>query len=225
MLWASPPAADFLGGLMNNFDAATPLKSQGVSRLLMQFLWANLSLAIISLIFSLLKVIAPTISDALQGLQEILLFVALFIGLVALVLWLVWLYRLHVDLKVLFKDYPITPGGALARFLIPIYSFWGIWNTLSTFGNTFKQEGGEFTQCAEQLDPLIGGFYALTIGSNILNREMSRMQRQNSEIEPFWFLVSDVVSVFLSVVVLQMVKVMKSAIAEKARQPQITPSP
>lgn len=210
---------------MNNFDAATPLKSQGVSRLLMQFLWANLSLAIISLIFSLLKVIAPTISEALQGLQEILLFVALFIGLVALVLWLVWLYRLHVDLKVLFKDYPITPGGALARFLIPIYSFWGIWNTLSTFGNKFKQEGGEFTQWAEQLDPLIGGFYALTIGSNILNREMSRMQRQNSEIEPFWFLVSDVVSVFLSFVVLQMVKVMKSAIAEKARQPQITPSP
>lgn len=210
---------------MNNFDAATPLKSQGVSRLLMQFLWANLSLAIISLIFSLVKVIAPTISEALQGLQEILLFVALFIGLVALVLWLVWLYRLHVDLKVLFKDYPITPGGAIARFLIPIYSFWGIWNTLSTFGNTFKQEGGEFTQWAEQLDPLIGGFYALTIGSNILNREMSRMQRQNSEIEPFWFLVSDVVSVFLSFVVLQMVKVMKSAIAEKARQPQITPSP
>ncbi|CBN58694.1 MULTISPECIES: DUF4328 domain-containing protein [Kamptonema] len=210
---------------MNNFDAATPLKSQGVSRLLTQFLWANLSLAIISLIFSLLKVIAPTISEALQGLQEILLFVALFIGLVALVLWLVWLYRLHVDLKVLFKDYPITPGGALARFLIPIYSFWGIWNTLSTFGNTFKQEGGELVKWAEQLDPLIGGFYALTIGSNILNREMSRMQRQNSEIEPLWFLVSDIVSVFLSVVVLQMVKVMKSAIAEKARQPQITPSP
>ena len=210
---------------MNNFDAATPLKSHGVGRLLMQFLWANLSLTIISVILSLLKVIAPTIAAPLQGLEEILILAALGVGLIGLVLFLVWLYRLHVDLKVLFNDYPITPGGALARFLIPIYSIWGIWNTLSTFGNTFKQEGGELTTWAEQLDPLIGGFYALTIGSNMLNRELSKMQRQNTEIEPLWFLVNDVVSLFLSVVLLQMVKVMRSAIAEKARQSKIIPSP
>jgi len=206
---------------MKNSDAATPLKSHGVSRLLMQFAWANVSLNIVSLILSLLKVIAPTIEAPLQGLQQILVIVSIPVALILFVLFLVWLYRLHVDLKVLFNDYPITPGGALARFIIPIYSIWGIWNALSTFANRFNQEGGELAKCAEYINPLIGGFYALTITSNMLNRELSRMQTQNPEIEPLWlFLLNDVVALGLSFMLLLMVKSMSSAVVAKARQPK-----
>ncbi|HLO50641.1 MAG TPA: hypothetical protein VK211_19645, partial [Kamptonema sp.] len=117
-----PPAAGFIGGLMNNFDTATPLKSYGVGRLLIRFIWVNLSLTIFSIIFSLLKAVAPTINATLGSLEQILAIAVLPVLLIMLVLLLVWLYRLHVDLKVLFNDYPITPGGAVARFLIPIYS-------------------------------------------------------------------------------------------------------
>jgi len=206
---------------MKNSDAATPLKSHGVSRLLMQFAWANVLLNIVSLILSLLKVIAPTIEAPLQGLQQIFVIVSIPVALILLVLFLVWLYRLHVDLKVLFNDYPITPGGALARFIIPIYSIWGIWNALSTFANRFNQEGGELAKCAEYINPLIGGFYALTITSNMLNRELSRMQTQNPEIEPLWlFLLNDVVALGLSFMLLLMVKSMSSAVVAKARQPK-----
>ncbi|MEG3978772.1 hypothetical protein QT970_29785 [Microcoleus sp. herbarium8] len=206
---------------MKNSDAATPLKSHGVSRLLMQFAWANVSLNIVSLLLTSVKAIAATIEAPLQGLQQILLIVTILVALILFVLFLVWLYRLHVDLKVLFNDYPITPGGAMARFLIPIYSIWGIWNALSTFANRFNQEGGELAKFAEYINPLIGGFYALTIASNMLNREFSRMQRQSPEIEPLWlFLLNDVVGLGLSVMLLLMVKSMSSAVVAKARQPK-----
>lgn len=206
---------------MNNSDAATPLKSHGVSRLLMQFAWASVSLNIVSLIFSLFKVIVPTIKVSLQGLQQILAIVSIPVFLIFLVLFLVWLYRLHVDLKVLFNDYPITPGGAIARFLIPIYSIWGIWNTLSTFGKRFHQEGGELAKYTEYTTSSLGGFYALTTTSNMLSREISKMQRQNPEIEPLWLLFLDnLVSLGLSFMLLLMVKSMSSAVVAKARQPK-----
>jgi hypothetical protein len=154
-------------------------------------------------------------------LQQILVIVTISVALISIVLFLVWLYRLHVDLKVLFNDYPITPGGAVARFIIPIYSIWGIWNTLSTFAKRFNQEGGESAKCAEYLNPTIGGFYSLTITSNMLNREYSRMQRESPEIEPLWlFLLNDVVALGLSCLLLLMVKSMSSAVVAKARQPK-----
>ncbi|MCC3404029.1 MAG: hypothetical protein JGK17_00130 [Microcoleus sp. PH2017_10_PVI_O_A] len=206
---------------MNNSDAATPLKSHRVSRLLMQFAWANVSLNIVSLLLTSLTAIAPTMEAPLQGLQQILLIVTIPVALILIVLLLVWLYRLHVDLKVLFNDYPITPGGAVARFIIPIYSIWGIWNTLSTFANRFNQEGGESAKCAEYINPLNGGLYALTITSNILNREYSRIQRESPEIEPLWlFLLNDLVALGLSCLLLLMVKSMSSAVVAKARQPK-----
>lgn len=206
---------------MNNSDAATPLKSHGVSRLLMQFAWASVSLNIVSLILSLLKVIVPTIAVSLQGLQQILAIVSIPVFLIFLVLFLVWLYRLHVDLKVLFNDYPITPGGAIARFLIPIYSIWGIWNTISTFAKRFHQEGGELAKYTEYTTSSLGGFYALTTTSNMLTREILKMQRQNPEIEPLWLLFLDsLVSLGLSSILLLMVKSMSSAVVAKARQPK-----
>ncbi|MEG4343596.1 hypothetical protein QUB70_09940 [Microcoleus sp. A003_D6] len=206
---------------MKNSDAATPLKSHGVSRLLMQFAWANVSLNIVSLLLTSLKAIAPTIEAPVQGLQQILLIVTIPVVLILIVLFLVWLYRLHVDLKVLFNDYPITPGGAVARFIIPIYSIWGIWNALSTFANRFNQEGGELAKSAEYINSTIGGLYFLTITSNMLNREYSRMQRESPEIEPLWlFLLNDIVALGLSVMLLLMVKSMSSSVVAKARQPK-----
>ncbi|HLO48999.1 MAG TPA: hypothetical protein VK211_11335, partial [Kamptonema sp.] len=141
--------------------------------------------------------------------------------LIMLVLLLVWLYRLHVDLKVLFNDYPITPGGAVARFLIPIYSIWGIWNALSTFAKTFNQEGGDLAKLVEPLNPLIGGFYALTVASNRLNIELSRTPIENPETENLGLvLLANAADLGVSVVLLAIVKIMSSAVVAKARQPK-----
>ncbi len=100
---------------MNNFNTASSLKSAGVGRLLVL-----LGFGIASTLLSLLQVIAKPLYQLLGSLDSLVSIVSLFISLTSMIVFLIWLYRFHADLKNLFKEYPITPGGAIARFLIPI---------------------------------------------------------------------------------------------------------
>ena len=56
---------------------------------------------------------------------------------------LVWLHCLHTVLKWSFKSYPISPWGAVARYVIPFYNLWGIWNIFSTLANHLVKDRGE----------------------------------------------------------------------------------
>lgn len=58
--------------------------------------------------------------------------IGLWINLIAIVLFLCWLHRLHASLRMLYNTYPISPAGAVARFVLPIYNLWGIGNTCFT---------------------------------------------------------------------------------------------
>jgi hypothetical protein len=132
---------------------------------------------------------------------------------------MIWLYRLHADLRDIFKEYPITPGGAIARFLIPIYSLWGIANTLSTFADRFKGEGEDLTRLSEQVRSLIGPLYGFMIGSNLLNRLAFTEVVKNPEDKflPFWFLFSCILDLGLTAILLQLAKTMQTAITQKAK--------
>jgi hypothetical protein len=52
-----------------------------------------------------------------------------------------WLYQYHRDLVGLFPGYPISPWGAVARAMIPIYHYWGFWNTWDTAQKVFDAAG------------------------------------------------------------------------------------
>jgi hypothetical protein len=64
----------------------------------------------------------------------------LWINLLVVVLSLVWLHRLHASLRDLFGSYPISPTGAVLRFGVPIYNFWGIGSTLFTLAKRLANE-------------------------------------------------------------------------------------
>lgn len=49
------------------------------------------------------------------------------IGTVGSLLFVVWVCVLHSDLRRLKPDYPLSPWGALAAMLIPLYNLWGFW--------------------------------------------------------------------------------------------------
>ncbi len=53
----------------------------------------------------------------------------------------VWLFQYHRDLGRVFPGYPITPWGAIARFFIPFYHYWGVWNTGQTAQSYFDEQG------------------------------------------------------------------------------------
>jgi hypothetical protein len=52
--------------------------------------------------------------------------------LIAILLTLFWVHRLHATLKGLFERYPISPKGAVWRLVIPIVQLGGIWTTFFT---------------------------------------------------------------------------------------------
>ncbi|MBE8998714.1 DUF4328 domain-containing protein [Nostoc sp. LEGE 12447] len=204
---------------MNNFNTVISLKSAGVGRLLVRLLWVLLGFGVASTVLSLLQVIAKPLYGLLASLDALLSIVTLLFSLISIIVFMIWLYRLHADLKDIFKEYPITPVGAIARFLIPIYSLWGIANTLSTFADRFKGEGEDLTRLSEQVRSLIGPLYGCMIGSNLVNRLAFTEAVKNPEDKflPFWFLFSCILDLGLTAILLQLAKTMRTAITQKAK--------
>ncbi|MCF2147031.1 DUF4328 domain-containing protein [Desmonostoc muscorum LEGE 12446] len=205
---------------MNNLNDAESLKSAGVGKLLVRLLWLVLGIGLVSTLFSLLQVIAQPIYQLLAFFDGLVSIVSLIVGLISMIVFLIWLHRLHADLKNLFQEYPITPGGAIARFLIPIYSLWGMANTLSTFADRFQGEGGDLTSLSEKVRSLIAPLYGFIIGSNALNRIAFTEAAKNPEDKflPIWFLLSCILDLGLTAILLQLAKTMRTAITQKAKR-------
>ncbi|MBC1238188.1 MULTISPECIES: DUF4328 domain-containing protein [Nostoc] len=205
---------------MNNLNDAESLKSAGVGRLLVRLLWVLLGVGLVSTLFSLLQVIAQPLYQLLAFLDGLVSIISLILGVTSVIVFLIWLHRLHADLKNLFQEYPISPGGAIARFLIPIYSLWGIANTLSTFADRFKGEGGDLTSLSEKVRSLIAPLYGLMIGSNTVGRIAftEAAKNPNDKFLPVWFLLSCILDVGLTAILLQLAKTMRTAITQKAKR-------
>lgn len=142
------------------------------------------------------------------------------IYLVALIVTLVWLHRLHAKLKVLFSGYPISPWGAIARFLIPFYSLWGIWNLFTTLTKTLKSQNGELVSFGSSLQKLLPWLYVALIVSNVLDQAYRVLFQEgyNSEIYPWLFVMSNAMNLVFSIVFLQMVRLIRKAIVYKSLQ-------
>ncbi|BBD62164.1 hypothetical protein NIES2109_50020 [Nostoc sp. HK-01] len=204
---------------MSNFNAGSSLKSAAIGKFLVRLLWVLIGIGVISTFFSLLAVIAQPIYQIFASIDGLISIVSLLIGVISIIIFLVWLHRIHTDLKNLFQEYPITPGGAIARFMIPIYSLWGISHTLSTFAEKFQAEGGDLTSLSERVRSLIAPLYCFMIGSRALNRIVFEASKNpGDKFLPVWFLVSCFVDLGFTVVLLQLTKTMGTAVTQKAKR-------
>lgn len=108
------------------------IRSKIPGRILVVFLCGILFLSLLSLIFSLAGSLSPSIYQTIEIIDILVSFVILFGYSATLIIFVVWIYLLHVDLNKVFSFYPISPGGSMARLLIPLYNIWGYWNIFST---------------------------------------------------------------------------------------------
>ncbi|AYC29981.1 hypothetical protein [Paenisporosarcina cavernae] len=108
------------------------LKSLDTGNILKIFLWAaiilSLSIFVTTLIYSLwydfyLKI--ELVDMFLESVFSILL-------LMMIIIYLVWIFNVHQDLKELIPSYPISPWGAIRRITIPFYNIYGLWAVYST---------------------------------------------------------------------------------------------
>ncbi|HEY9620458.1 MAG TPA: hypothetical protein V6C78_08815 [Crinalium sp.] len=83
---------------------------------------------------------------------------------------LLWLHRFHARLRQLFNDYPISPWGAVARFAIPFYNFWGIWNLFTTLARRVGRVNRASAQYGKVLKRWLPIFYISFLASNGLRQ-------------------------------------------------------
>jgi ribosomal protein S27E len=102
---------------------------------------------------------SPSNWTALTSGTQLLIGLVLLFGLVSLVIDLVWMYRVHRDLDKLYPGYKISPGQAVARLLIPVYNFWGIWSVFATLSGKLRQEVGKVREQGSTLYTLLIALY------------------------------------------------------------------
>jgi hypothetical protein len=140
----------------------------------------------------------------------------LFTGIVTLV----WLHRLHAQLKVLFKNYPVTPWGAIARYIIPFYSFWGIWNLFSTLAQKLKSQTGDLVRYGSSLKRWLPWLYISLIASALLQGFYMSQSRSmyKTVIYVAVFVMNNVMNLVLTLVWLQIVFLITKAIVHKTKK-------
>jgi hypothetical protein len=135
-------------------------------------------------------------------------FITVWIYRITFVITLIWLHRLHSSLRITEGEYPISPWGAIARFAIPVYSLWGIWDIFATFANRLKSRGSELAGLGKAiLKKWLPWFYIFLFSSNVLNQILWFQEKNNpqQEYSPWFFLAKTGASLFFSLVWLKLV--------------------
>ncbi|BBI31036.1 hypothetical protein [Cohnella abietis] len=117
-----------------------PLKSEMLSKILTILLWILTAFSVLSLLTTIVYVsdldLYITYVYSLDGFIEVFSYPFYFI---VVIVYLIWIYRVHMDLNTLFSYYPRTPGGSLVCMLLPIYNFYGIPSTFNILGEHLKR--------------------------------------------------------------------------------------
>jgi len=152
---------------------------------------------------------------AIDSLWNPLEITSIWIYRVTVVITLVWLHRLHASLRTTFSGYPIQPWGAVARFIIPFYSLWGIWNIFATLANRLESQQGDLLRFGTSLRRWLLWFYLSMIGSNLLN-QIYLFQYRRALVEnfsPWFFVAKNGAALLFAIVWLQIVRLSNKAIA------------
>ncbi|HEY9602084.1 MAG TPA: hypothetical protein V6C85_10775 [Allocoleopsis sp.] len=155
--------------------STVPLKSAGIAKVLLWLLRIHLTWIRLSTILTLIAIALPAtprIVTTLQHLLRVLSMVGLllFLVLAILLLSMVWIYRLHKDLRQCYSSYPIDAWDALNNFILPGYNVWGIWNTLMTTARYFKAEAGRLHYYGLLINRFVRLMYGIVIASYLLHR-------------------------------------------------------
>jgi hypothetical protein len=150
-----------------------------LSRILLGLLWLRLGADTLTLVYSLLSAgsfslytgldLANTnqpfasLLSAVIGIADFL-FTPLerlhpWLSGVTFFLFLLWLHRLHLSLPQLLGAYPISPLGAVMRFVLPLYHVWGIGNVCLTLAKRLSTPANQ-VRCY-RLRRLTGWLYLL----------------------------------------------------------------
>ncbi|TYR74575.1 hypothetical protein FZC79_13955 [Rossellomorea vietnamensis] len=173
-------------------------------KVLKGFLWADIGLTVL-LMINVLIIGFIGAGEAFLNYDVVVSLVLTTIVIIYTIIYLVWLYRVHNYLQEMDPSYPITPGGALARVMIPLYNLYGVWNVYSTMANHFKKKPS-ISEIGMRLSKYVPIYYVLFLTTAILNSYLSR-QPIEEFYSSLWFIAysADIALVIMYIMIIKIV--------------------
>ncbi len=103
--------------------------------------------------------------------------------LITVIYFLVWIYQVHSEFRQISTEYPITPGGALRRIMIPIYNIVGLWTVYSSMARFLLNVDDKTMRYGQRLMGLIPYYYFGQFIYKGLNRAMLRSDDPSMSLE------------------------------------------
>ena len=188
------------------------LKSLGISKVLITFIYLEIilliSMVLIGVLFQLkIPIIEQQFPEPKIFLEFIFyLIVRIFVGVLALV----WLYRLHVDLNRIYSYYPIEPVNVLSLSLIPIYNIFGIWRIYSTFAEYLDKEESRALK-----NRLVIMYIAYVFSRGFL-RVYLRNYSENFAL--YFLIIGSLIGLGLCIVFMQIIKMIRGVVITEFRE-------
>ncbi|MEB3279852.1 MAG: hypothetical protein VKK42_13140 [Lyngbya sp.] len=192
---------------------------------------------VFSTVLTLIEIFSPVNIPAVSSLQHLrnylvndLLFIPLiFVNLLIILLFFIWIYRLHKDLCKCYKNYPINAGDAVYNLIIPLVNIWRIWKNFRTIGRYFKRETGRLHRYGLLIERLVILIYGIFIALFLLEKLLyeSRQGVTVTEpilrnipefIAPFAFAFKELLELGFTSFVLVMIQTINNAIQLKVAQ-------
>ncbi len=147
------------------------LKSQFMSNLLKILLGALLVLGLLELLGAVVGFIdVDFFAEKLYTPYSIVEIMGIVLYYIIVVIYLVWIYRVHMDLGLLFPGFSRSPRRALAELLVPIYNLYGVPAVYREIGSQFADEGGELQKAGKWIRRLAVPLILLIMAMNVFNR-------------------------------------------------------
>ncbi|MGG3883232.1 hypothetical protein [Brevibacillus panacihumi] len=93
-------------------------------------------------------------------------------AVITTILFLGWIFLVHKEYNEISANYPITPGGALCRILIPFYNIVGLWTVYSNMSRFLIQLDASTVRHAVRLRTFIPFYYFSHMIYSFLNRKL-----------------------------------------------------
>ncbi|QGQ99364.1 hypothetical protein EHS13_33135 [Paenibacillus psychroresistens] len=147
------------------------LKSEMVSSILRIMLWALVTLTTLNLLATIIYAVDTSFyMDSIYSINSFINSLSTVLYILIIVIYLIWIYRVHMDLVVIFPSYPRSSGSALACSMIPIYSFYGLPSTYLMIGEHFQNENTGAQKQGRWISGLAVPMIISLILINLLNR-------------------------------------------------------
>lgn len=157
------------------------LKSEMMSTILQIMLWALIILTTLTLIANAIFVIDSSFyMSSIYSINSFMNSVSTVLYIIILVIYLIWIYRVHMDLNASFPNYPRSPVAALACNMIPLFSFYGLPSTYLMIGQHFQHETTGVEKQGRYISGLSFPLVICFVVLYILNRLVARASGEES---------------------------------------------